>query len=246
MRENILHTYLSLANAQPLTRVSQRPDYTLCTGPAELSFCNFAAGFSLGSDEEVALQTLRDLRDQVSGNRRFWLFHMAGDRPLELSSWLLEAGFVPRHGLVEMAHEPIQRPRDAELRLSETPVERIRIAEFMATLFFWRLGWEYRDQVARATAGSGLELYGYEERGELVGALMLSPTGRSIGLYNLCVEDSRRNHGLGSALVRTVQAISYERGLPLVLQCDSSLKPWYARLGFRTVGQLTAYCVPTG
>jgi ribosomal protein S18 acetylase RimI-like enzyme len=210
-----------------------------------LSFCNFAAGFALSPDRDVAVHTLQSLRERVQDNRRFWLFHMAGDRPADLTTLLLEAGFVPKHGLVEMAWNPTRTAPAADMSRCEGDADRIRVAGFMAGVFFWRLDREYRDQVARATAGSGLELYRYEERGEVVGALMLAVTERSVGLYNLCVEDSRRNHGLGSALVRSVQALSYEHGLPMLLQCDSSLQPWYAKLGFQTVGLLTAYSAPT-
>lgn len=243
MRENILHTYLSLAGAQPHTQVWQLPEYTMCTGPAELSFCNFAAGFSLSSDRHLALSTLQELKQRVVDNRRFWVFHLSGDQPSNLPTLLLEAGFVPKHGLIEMAHGPSPTAPGLQLSHWVEPEDRNRVAEFMANVFFWRMGREYRSQVARATVGSGLDLYSFEEDGEVVGALMLSLSGRSVGLYNLCVEDDRRNRGLGSAMVRFVQGLCYERGLPLLLQCDATLQPWYASLGFEKVGRLTAYAV---
>jgi predicted N-acetyltransferase YhbS len=61
-----------------------------------------------------------------------------------------------------------------------------------------------------------------------------------LGLYNLAVRPDVRSRGLGAALVRAVQGLAVQAGVPLVLQSALNLQTWYEGLGFRPVGQVLA------
>ncbi|RYG43884.1 N-acetyltransferase, partial [bacterium] len=73
------------------------------------------------------------------------------------------------------------------------------------------------------------------DRAGIVGAMMISATGETLGLYNLCVAPRKRGAGVGTELVRWVRAHS---PIPVTLQCDRRLESWYRKIGFRTEGAL--------
>ena len=82
----------------------------------------------------------------------------------------------------------------------------------------------------------------------IAGFLILDLRGPLRGyIQTVCVEPSRRGHGVGTKLIRWAEA-RIEQESPNVFLCVSSFNPaarrLYERLGYQLVGTLTDYLVP--
>lgn len=233
-RENVIGTYLGLAKSFPGTQVCSEPDVSFARGRSDLSFCNFVIGFN--NIEQIKLASIVS-----EAGRNYWAFEMPGDRPEGLSSMLSSLGFQPRNSLVQMARVS-QAPRESlDLAPAKSFHARSSIANFMAQQFFWRLAPAIREAIGVATTVAPVELYGLHINSRLVGACMLSRQADSLGLYNVCVDGTCRRQGYGRQLVDFCCRRADQEGLPLVLQCDATLAPWYESTGFSRCGRMLAY-----
>lgn len=242
---NLVETYKSLALAAPGTRVDERPEWTWVTGTTPVSFCNFVARFDLcPSQVEQSIPLFRDFARRA---KAFWLFVTDYETPVDLGSSFLDAGFEVRQSLTLMGQAGgglggVEDSTGLE-RFEATGLgDRFLVARFMTDTFFHRSNLAGRDFVTDATAHSKHRLIGWRDGRGLVMAVMLSQSPRSCGLYNLCVRPDAQMRGFGGEAVRHCLAVA--DGLPLVLQCDSDLVAWYARLGFDELGQVRAFGVP--
>ncbi|MFM9872172.1 MAG: GNAT family N-acetyltransferase [Fimbriimonadaceae bacterium] len=236
-RENVVQTYLALAQSLPETKIDKRPDYTRVKGKWPLSFCHFAADFNTRRRAEDLAKELRAESNNTDG---LWVFLLPGDEPDGLHTHLLDEGFSLRQCLCQFGRqakgswvEDLQEAQDADTRL--------RIGKFMAEQFFPFSSGESRMLVARSTALSIANLFyiGSPERPEA--AMMLSKSKNAVGLYNLCVDGKSRGHGIGTDLVESAQALASQYGVPLTLQCHASLRKWYENQNFRQTGTLHAF-----
>ena len=62
-----------------------------------------------------------------------------------------------------------------------------------------------------------------------------------LGLYNLCVHPGFRGLGWGTSIVQATLSLAYRMGIPVTLQCEPKLVPWYEHLGFEAVGSVDVY-----
>ncbi len=236
-RENVLHTYLDLALGLPETHVRDDRGYVRVKGMWPLSFCHYAANFrSDRSAEEIAAELKADSQSKDG----LWVFVLQGDEPYGLSGALLEQGFHMRQSLLQMA----TRDRgEFEIELCEATEAdaRLKIGHFMAEQFFPFSPGEARQLVARSTAASLARIFYVGSVNAPHAAMMLSRSEGAVGLYNLCVEFSRRSAGIGSSMVSAAQAMAYKAGVPVTLQCHASLRRWYESIGYMQVGNLNAF-----
>ena len=240
-RENILATYLGLASSLTEAVLRFREPYTLISGPTDLSFCNFAAGFDLDQDVDKHLSWLARYASETPG---FWAFAMTGDSPVDLPSRLEEHGFERRQAMIQMICPAPPMRLVAHLEEARAPFDRREIARFMADQFFSRTGDEGRARIATATAGSPHRLFGWKDAFGVASAVMVSTSPRALGLYNLCVRSDTREVGHGTDAVEFVKLMAAEAGKPVVLQCAPDLMPWYQRRGFEPSGRIEAYTYP--
>lgn len=238
VRSNALATYLGLVGSVSGTVVTRPHGFTLVRGPGLFSFCNFAAGFEVKPEDlPAAIQALRDNAEDCFG---FYVFVMTGDCPTDLERRLLESGFEIRQELVGMASTASPEPPELPARAVIDHEERRAVASFMASQFFWRMPREAREAIAAATAAGAHTLWSVGEPADPEAAVMLVEQPESVGLFNLCVRPERRRTGLGSEVVKAVQAAASSLGRPVVLQCEEELVGWYRRLGFEAVGTVKA------
>lgn len=236
-RENVVQTYLALAQALPGTEVSARDGYVRVSGTLPLSFCHFAGGFE---SERDPLELARELRKEAAGPDGLWVFLLPGDGPHGLRSALLAEGFALRQCLCQFGR--VNRGKLASnLFEAQDADSRLKVSQFMAEQFFPFSPGESRLLVARSTAASLANLLYLGTPEQPQAAMMLSKSAHSVGLYNLCVDAHRRSQGLGRSLVDSAQALADKYGLPLTLQCHASLRKWYESQGFRQIGTLQAF-----
>lgn len=240
-RENVVHTYISLARGLPGTEVLARDGYVRVTGSQPLSFCHFAGCFESDRDPR---ELAAELRQEARGPDGLWVFLLPGDQPDGLRAALLENGFSLRQCLCQFGRYGRGRLSDGLYEAHDAD-SRLRVSQFMAEQFFPFTPGESRMLVARSTATSLANLFYMGVGGSPQAAMMLSKSEKSVGLYNLCVEGQMRGQGLGTALVESAQALADKYGLPLTLQCHASLRKWYEGQGFRQTGTLNAFfCGP--
>lgn len=236
-RENVLHTYLDLALGLPETRVREDQGYLRVKGMWPLSFCHYAADFR---SDRPAAEVAAELKLESQTKDGLWVFVLQGDEPYGLSGALLEQGFHMRQCLSQMATRGCGE-FDIELCEATDADERLKIGSFMAEQFFPFSPGEARHLVARSTAASLARLFYVGPLSAPHAAMMLSRSEGAVGLYNLCVEFSRRSAGIGGSMVRAAQAMAYKAGVPVTLQCHASLRKWYEALGYSQVGNLNAF-----
>ncbi len=239
VRENALATYLGLVASVKGAVVSKPTGFTLVRGPGHFSFCNFAAGFQL--DESTLDGAVSLLQEQAEECFGFYVFAMSGDTPVDLDETLARRGFECRQELVGMASGAAPHPPDIDARAVTDHMERRQVASFMAKQFFWRMPREAREAIAASTAASGHSIWAVGEPEDPDAAVMLVEQPRAVGLFNLCVRPEIRQKGLGTELVRAVQAAAGNLSKHVVLQCEPELAPWYERLGFEAVGTVEAF-----
>lgn len=233
---NLLETYLALGKAVHGTKHYEASAYDACVGPLAHPICNF--GIS-GFWTEAAIRNIRGIENVMPP---FNLYALPSERPLHLFLPWQELGFELTYSLCCMRSEPLLAPPARVLVEARTNVERQSIADFMAMQFFPFHAPEARAGVSAATANAeGLQLHHVVERGHTKAAVMLHPTEKCLGLYNLCVESRTRGKGLGRAVVDWVLAKAAKQGLTVTLQCDPKLAPWYQQMGFSPYGNLEVY-----
>lgn len=233
---NLAETYQALGFATQCAQALEGAGFVGCTGAFPHPICNFAI-VSSGSRASV-----NELRAAAEGHPGFHIYVSTAVGSPAGGRMLIGAGFKLVHRLVQMASMPGGEPVPLPLQAADLLEPRRRIARFMMVQFFSRHpGW-IRDRVCEATAAAqGLDLYATQQGRELIGAVMLRPNPQSIGLYNLCVAAMERGRGFGSEIVKMVQRHATVSQLPVILQCNQELEPWYERLGFQQVGSVDVF-----
>jgi ribosomal protein S18 acetylase RimI-like enzyme len=236
-RENVVQTYLALAQSLPDSHIDRRPDYTRVKGKWPLSFCHFAAEFNT---RRSAADIAKELRAESNSHDGLWVFLLPGDEPDGLHVHLLDEGFTLRQCLCQFGRQSKGNWLE-DLNEAEDADTRLRIGKFMAEQFFPFSSGESRMLVARSTALSMANLFylGTPEKPEA--AMMLSKSKNAVGLYNLCVDGKLRSQGIGTYLVDSAQSLASQYGVPLTLQCHASLRKWYENQKFRQTGTLHAF-----
>jgi len=237
--QNLVGTYFRLGCATPGARIWKEDGFRICTGAFEHPICNFAADLNLTPRAVYRLQ-------EIASNRTsFNVYVLPGDEPHGAGEMLLEAGFRVGHSLHQMAADPVHRPCGVELIEAVTPNERARVARFMVDQFFSRQAQTFRRRVAETTcAAVELPLYTVEDRGKIVGAVMLSESSSVLGIYNLCVASGFRGRGWGTELVQGVINMGAKKDRPVVLQCEAALQPWYSNRTFTPIGPVLIHSLP--
>lgn len=236
-RENVVQTYLALAQSLPETNIDRRPDYTRVKGKWPLSFCHFAADFNTRRTAESIAKELRAESNTPDG---LWVFLLPGDEPDGLHVHLLEEGFGLRQCLCQFARRS-KGTWFEDIKEAEDTDTRMRVGKFMAEQFFPFSPGESRLLVARSTALSAANLFflGSPERPQA--AMMLSKSKNAVGLYNLCVDGKSRGNGIGTQFVDSAQSLATQYDVPLTLQCHASLRKWYEIQNFRQTGTMHAF-----
>ncbi len=238
-RENLLETYLGLAAAVPQSKISDRDDCVWVQGPADFSFCNFAAGFEISDEYEIE-RVIFEAKQQ-SG---FWIFCIDGDRPSDLSARMEGAGFMLRQVLSQMVYEGKATAKSVITEEAILPKERLFACRFATKIFFSQSRAAAQEKSAQITANCRHRLFTLSENNQLIGSYMGTESHSALGLYNLCVIPNARNRGIGRMLVSDAVARAKCLEKRLVLQCDPALVEWYLSQGFRVFGRVRAYTFP--
>jgi hypothetical protein len=236
-RENIIQTYLVLAAKVPGVRQEAGRDRALSHGPAAVSFTSFAGRLNWANTAEAE----RGLRELGSLNPSPSLFVVEGDSPCLTEKFLFDHGWMIKYELCQMAW--MGKACECEVTLSEAilPRERAEAATFMTDQFFMHGVQELRQAIISATALAPVHLFTYAPAREIEGAVMLSLSDGCMGLYNLCVDPTKRSRGIGRGIVRWVQLQAMARGLVLVLQCSQDLVRFYTECGFSVSGRMECW-----
>ncbi|MCW5940020.1 MAG: GNAT family N-acetyltransferase [Fimbriimonadaceae bacterium] len=242
-RENVLATYGELARHVPGTALGEFRGCLVARGELPVSFSNFVAGFDWPAERADAW--IDELLAVVVKQPVLWLFVDSDDMPADLESRLRDRGATVRQTLVHMVSTGDALDADALDEMSGH-AERVRVAELMTEEFFGSSSLPIKRAVAVATADSSHDLLARSEEGELVGAVMVSRTTRTLGIYNLCVRPDWRGRGIGSSMVRAVLSLARSERRQVVLQCERRLVPWYFNLGFKECGDIRALALPKG
>lgn len=240
-RRNVVFTYVELARVIDGARIERDYGFTACTAPIDLSFCNFAIDFDFeGLDPDLSLRRLANL---AHGRPMFRAFHIPVRDDDPTSALLAAAGWGCQHALVQMAWEPEPTTSPIQLTTCESPEDRSGTAEFMVEQFFWRQSTGMRRHILISTVASCHAIYRLGDAHHPKGAVMTTRRPDSLGLYNLCVKRNVRGTGIGSSIVRAVQAMAATEGLPVVLQCEPGLATWYENLAFKKTGFIESYAL---
>ncbi|MBI1756247.1 MAG: GNAT family N-acetyltransferase [Fimbriimonas ginsengisoli] len=234
---NLLATYFTLGAASPGSRIWHEPGFTACFAEWEHPICNFAANVKLSSEVASRLAQLAGERP----NFNVYTF----DALLSSHNCLELAGFKVRTRLVQMAWEPEEFAPVVQRPLAH-PEGRQEIAHFMAWQFFGNQTADYRARLAETIVNArDLELVSFFHGRELAAAAMLSCSPEEIlGVYNLCVKSSLRGRGWGRDLMLAIEAMAWQKHQTVILQCDASLKQWYAQVGFTQIGGVDIWGLP--
>lgn len=242
-RANIIHTYVALAGTVPGATLTRYPGCLISSAPADLAFCNFGIDLELqhGALDPVSTDALRD---HAMRHANFRVFNIPTGLEDDAGAALLDAGFIRHHRLAHMVDGGDQPTEEAaDIEPARHPHERVKLAEFMVSQFFWRQATWTRRHIVDATAGGGHDLFRLGPLTDPIAAVMLARTPGALGLYNLCVRQDLRDRGHGRAVVRAVQEIARRESALLVLQCEPRLEGWYGHLGFQTIGKLESFAL---
>jgi predicted N-acetyltransferase YhbS len=238
-KANLAETYLSLGSATGCAQMLDGPDVVGCIGEFPHPMCNFAL---LSDGPKSAVEELREVAIHHPGFH-VYLCTAKGERCS--GGALTKAGFRQVHALVQMASPAAKEQERMPLALASSPDDRRQVARFMMSQFFSRHPDWIKERVCEATAtAGGLELYAMHAGRGFIGAVMLRPSQKSIGLYNLCVAGMKRSQGHGSSIVQAVKRHAAVFGVPVILQCADELERWYRSLGFAAIGQMDVYALP--
>lgn len=244
VRANALETYLGLVEPVDGAVASHTHGFTLVRGPGVFSFCNFAAGFDVPSEDlGCALQALKENAEQCPN---FYVFSITGDSPADFERSLVGSGFEPRQALTSMAWSGVAPGPTLTLERAVSTKDRLSAAEFMARQFFWQMPEEAKSAISMATAASRHLLLTVGPATGPEAAVMLVPYGGTLGLFNLCVKPARRGSGLGTGIVQAIQYEAARSGSAVVLHCGGHLVPWYLSLGFGEVGTVATFVRSNG
>jgi len=236
---NLWHTYLSLGLSLPGSRFAEEPGFKACLGVQDHPICNFALQLSL--DPWVA----RRLERLASERPSFRIYLAPGDHPDHAQELMIRSGFRESYSLQIMGCDGLPEEIDLPIQRVYTVDDRREIAEFMAAQFFGVHKPEFRSTIAEATfLAEDLELYRLGDRGRPMAAFMLARSGRSLGLYNLCVNARFRSRGMGSRILSWCRNIAFAEKRSVVLQCDASLECWYLKNGFKSLGSIHVFSLP--
>jgi ribosomal protein S18 acetylase RimI-like enzyme len=237
--ENLSGTYLALGSSTPGARCEQRDGFTVCLGAFDHPICNFA------TDIEATSETAGALAEIARERPTFHAYLLPNHNVASGEARMKGAGFREAYRLVMMAM-PARRGK-ALLPLVEAnePDRRREIATFMVDQFFGNRRGGFKEYVADATAAAkALRLLMVAGRPKPVASVMLSSEGGIMGIYNLCVESSRRGQGWGSSMIETLAERARIESTGLTLQCDPQLESWYRRFGFVRMGIVRVYSFP--
>jgi len=237
-RQNVVWTYIELARTLPAAVVERREAFVSCIAPINLSFCNFALDFDAARLAEPGEG--ERLEELAVGCPSFRSFHVPYREDDPVAAWLASRGWKCQHSLIQMGWTLRDGEAGPPLRLCETDRERLEVAEFMVDQFFWRQEPDMKRVILDATVASCHGLWRYGDP-DIDAAVMTTRSAGSLGLYNLCVRRALRGAGLGTALVRSIQSMGREAGVPVVLQCEAALEAWYEQVDFKKTGILESY-----
>ena len=233
---NLVETYLQLGLATPEAVVMEDEVFIACLGSYPHPICNFAVRLRLDPWSARRLQAV------ASARSTFHVYVLPEDQPTHLAELLARADFGRIYALESMAWEGGAAEASIELAEATDPITRLSTAQFMTRQFFGRQTEEFQSQVRQATSGAEkLGLYHYADRGKTLGAVMLSRTPGTLGVYNLCVLAGSRRRGVGTRIARWCQSVAVIERRTVVLQCDSSLAAWYSKFGFRSLGRVEVF-----
>jgi GNAT superfamily N-acetyltransferase len=237
--ENLWHTYLSLGRSLPGSRLIEEDGFRACLGVHDHPICNFALDLLL--DPWVVRKLSRIAAERPS----FRIYVLPGDRPTHSQELMVRSGFRETHSLVAMGAGGQEAKLDLPVERVHSVDDRRQIAEFMAAQFFSVHKQDFRKTVAEATfLAEDLELYRVGDQSRPMAAFMLSRSGETLGLYNLCVSARLRRRGLGARLLSWCKNLAFSESRSVVLQCDSGLTPWYCRNEFNSLGTIRVFSLP--
>jgi len=233
-----VETYWRLGLASGDIIRQQLTPYRLLHARHGLSVANMAMDFAPMAEHELRDQ-VEHLVDIAKLNPNFRLFSVDGD-PLDILPEAYRSGFIVDHELAMLAAPTYTESDFPTMLRAENGAERTQIAEFILDQFPHRRDPQLRKLIIRANVLSDHELYVAGSLRAPFGALMLSQTEHSIGLYNLCVGYQHRSQGWGKRLVHFAQKVAAIQKKPLVLQSDQRLRDFYENLGCQYVGSFRA------
>ncbi len=234
-RTNIVDTYTKLAQVMPGVTVRDFGHHLRAESKLDMVMGNFAIRFDASS--ENLTECLDDLELAARRHRTFRIFLLDGDRPSSLRFLLEGRGFLHQDQMHQLACLT-DGENPPEMLEATAPDERTAISQFMVRCFFLRRDPGLRRVVTRATADSGHRLFYLGSLQDPLGAVMLTESPGSVGLYNLCVSPPHRERGLGGQILRFARHFAFRSGSPILLQCHPSLTIWYAKQGFFGFGDV--------
>lgn len=234
--ENLRATYFALVEPMPRVQVIRNSGYDGCLGEFHHPICNFVV---LNRDDP---STLGEVAGLLRSRNYLNVYALHDSAESLWAEPLAEEGMESNQSLFVMASKGFLRSASVQMRQALEPAQRLRVARFMASQFFALHPSDVRDRIARATAAvDRLRLYEVVLGHSTVGAVMLHETGKTVGLYNLCVSPINRGRGIGSDIVRWVCEVAEAEGKSVALQCEARLRGWYESLGFEKIGTLEVY-----
>ncbi len=233
--ENAATTYAFIAAELPGSEIESGPGWVRAQGPLPHSACNFA----MALESEAIPECLAFVKEDRA--RLLYTFTGGSDPAHDP-----DVRRVHRMSVMVEESAPVAHPLP-ELELADA--DRAAIARFMAHQFFRNMSREFRDEIATATTNAdALELVAFQRPGakRIIGALMFGRSAEMIGLYNLCVDSSERDRGVGRRMMRWVSERALAEGRRLTLQCDPSLVPWYRDQGLRELVDMHVWSASCG
>lgn len=235
VRFNAAKTFVDLARGAPNVNIVESDAYCIVTSSFDHPIANFAVRLDLA---ETDFRTIADIASQ---RRSFRVHHMTGDSPPDVLKRFEALGL---YAPIWMAGMQLVKTPTEKHPLFGSPVPKQRLNAVIAFIienFFWSSPPETRMKlisIAEAAAHTNQEFFAeFDEQGPIAAATLVA-TGPVAGIYNICVRQTHRGRGLGSALVRRVAVEAARRGQVVVLQAEPDLVPWYANLGFQRVGDI--------
>lgn len=237
-RENVANTYLGLGRHASGALLDLSNERWICKSPFHHPISNFAIRFDFSDSAEMEIV---DFAKSVTYSR---VYVLPGDSPQDLAYRLKKHHLEEKYRLAAMEFVGQVEIPEVSMHLVDTDVELWETAVFMTRVFFWRSERPVREELAKIIVGSSFEsqqFYVARDAFGIQAAMTLSIQGGVVGLYNVCVRMEDRGVGIGSDVVRFASARAQDLGLPLILQCDVELVPWYRRLGFQEFGEMLAF-----
>lgn len=237
-RENLTHTYVTLASGVPGTVVHRGPHFTQTVARAPLTICNMIIDCQIPAEARAA--SMEGFANAASVSRAFRVFNMTGDAPEDLGLMLMAEGFSVEYALTLLK---LDSPPKAftNLELVTTDADRRQIIEFMVGMFFSRRDPTLRRLILEANYRSPFELWVQGTISAPQGAVMLVETEGALGMYNLCVAPRSRGAGVGSNILAFCQAQAASRGRQLTFQADTRMLNWYRERGSIEIGSVKIF-----